>query len=291
MSRLKGLAKLINNATKERTPAQKFGELLAETISRNGQSTRKPSKTYKPSSIGGCMRKSYFQIVGAQIDEKEKPAADMVGIWESGSDRHERIQGHIQTMKSHGFDVEWVDIEEFLKRRPVQGTRFVSRQGNEFKMYNSVFNMSFLCDGIIKFEGRYYILEIKTEDQFKHKGKLGPAKKHVDQATCYSMCLGVDQVMFIYEWREYTSKQYFDYTVLDKDKEDVCHYIETCQAHVESNIVPSMTKKQSECKYCSYKEICTITGETDGLVSQAGINLIEQFEGGIFDGQTIQSKE
>lgn len=265
MSRLKDLAKLINNSTKERTPAQKFGELLEETISRNGQKNRPPSRTYKPSSIGGCMRKSYFQIVGAPLDETQKPTADLVGIWESGTDRHERIQKHIQTMKEHGFDVEWVDVEEFLKRRPVKGTIFKEKIGNEYKLYNFILNISFMCDGIIKFEGRYYILEIKTEDQFKHKGRIGPTKKHIDQAASYAICLGIDQIMFIYEWREYTSKHYFDYVITDKEKEEVVHYIETCEAHREAEVVPKMTDKKSECKYCPYQEYCSLIGETEGL--------------------------
>ena len=57
MSRLRDLAKLINNSTKERTPAQKFGELLEETISRNGQKNRPPaSSNYFPPQFGQFAR-------------------------------------------------------------------------------------------------------------------------------------------------------------------------------------------------------------------------------------------
>jgi CRISPR/Cas system-associated exonuclease Cas4 (RecB family) len=261
---LKNLAKLISETVKEKSVEEEFLFQLNETISRlDAENPRKPSQSYKPSSLGGCMRNMYYQVIGAEQDPNQKREASNVGITESGSDRHERIQKAVSEMKRVGYDFEWIDVADYLEKWPQDGTVVVERQGMETKLKNTILNLSFLCDGIVRFNGEYYVLEIKTEASFKFNGRSEAVDKHKYQATAYSVALGIDKIIFIYENRDFCSKKSFLYEVTQNDKEErVIHRIATCDSYVERGVVPPKTTVQSECKYCSYKERCAKDGET-----------------------------
>lgn len=259
---LRNLAKMINEANKEKTPEQEFIAIYNEAIQRSNEQ-RRPSKTYKPSSLGGCMRRMYFEVTGADIDKNRKIDPNIIEIGHSGTDRHERIQNNIINAQNLGYDIEWVDVEEYLEQWPQPGTRVVEKIGLETKLRNDVLNMSFLCDGIIKLKGEYYILEIKTEASFKWNGRSEIVEKHKYQGVAYSTCLGIDKILYVYENRDFCNKKPFILEVSQQMKEEkVVHRIETCNVYVEKEQVPPMTTMQSECKYCPFTQVCKKVGET-----------------------------
>jgi CRISPR/Cas system-associated exonuclease Cas4 (RecB family) len=250
------LAKLIAKANEEKRPEQDFLHMLEEATSRLAEQ-RQPSKSYKPSSLGTCMRLNYFQVTGAPIDTAAPQSASLAGINQSGSARHEAVQETISKMKQLGYDCEWIDVEQYLKRRPQVGTKVVSKKGHETKVFNSVLNMSFMCDGIIKLRGVYYIFEFKTETSFKYQVRNAPEPKHVVQAAAYGLGLGVDRVMFVYENRDVCAKKAYVIELTEQDKVDkVIHYIETCNSHIERGIVPPKTDNPKDCKYCQWQQEC-----------------------------------
>jgi CRISPR/Cas system-associated exonuclease Cas4 (RecB family) len=253
---IKNLAKLINNATKEKTLEEEFIYLLNETISRS-QPFRLASKTFKPSSLGGCMRRIFFEVTGEEVDASNHHDPQLVGINESGTDRHERIQRHVASMKEYGYDVEWVDVEEFIKEFKPLGTRVIEKKGMETKLFNDVLNLSFMCDGVIKFKGIHYILEIKTEASFKWQTRSKPEEKHTYQAACYSAALGLSNVIFIYENRDVCAKKVYMHEVTQEDREDKVYCrIETINEFIRQEIVPEKTTDTKECKYCPYLTAC-----------------------------------
>lgn len=249
---LKDLARLIDEAVRQKTPEQEFLHWLNEAYARLNPNTQ-PSRTYKPSSLGGCMRRVVYEVTGEPID----PGYSDPSIAESGTDRHARIQYVVSQMKDLGYDVEWVDVEEYLKIRPQTGTRVVEKRGYETKLYNEVLNLSFMCDGIIRFKGRYYLLEIKTEANFKWQGRVAPEEKHRYQAAAYSVCLGIDQVIFIYEGRDFCTRKAFLYEVTEQDKQEkVLGYIEACNDYIAKGLLPPKTGFKSECSYCMFTAAC-----------------------------------
>ena len=199
MAKLSGIAKLIK-ASKNASPDTSFLNELIRTI-ENLDEKREPSKAYKPSSLGGCMRNMYFQMVGAKLDGTPTDYC-LIGICESGTDRHDQLQNYVAKMKDQGFDCEWVDVEQYVNEFKPEGTTVLSKHGMETKCYNEIFNLRFLCDGIIKYKGEYYILEIKTESTYKFGSHDEPYPEHKVQATTYSMAFGIDKVMFLYENRD-----------------------------------------------------------------------------------------
>jgi CRISPR/Cas system-associated exonuclease Cas4 (RecB family) len=261
MASLKNLAKLINEKTKQKTPEQEFLYMLEQTISRlDNENKRKPSQSFKPSSLGGCLRKVFYQVEGVE-EEGDIRSADSVGITESGTDRHERIQKAVAEMNRMGYPCEWIDVEEYLIKRPQTGTRVVERKGMEVKLFNDVLNLSFLCDGIILMRGIYYVLEIKTEVEFKFQGRTQAEDNHITQACCYSATLGIDRVMYLYENRNLCQKKTIVYIVSDEDKFNrVIAPIETVNAHREAGTIPPKTDKKKFCNYCDYKTQCRRDG-------------------------------
>jgi CRISPR/Cas system-associated exonuclease Cas4 (RecB family) len=258
---IRDLAKLINSVTKEKTLEEEFLYLLNDTMSRS-QKPRQPSKTFKPSSLGGCMRKSYYEVTGEEVDAYKMPDPGLVGINESGTDRHERLQRHIANMASLGHSVEWIDVEAFINEHRPYGTKVVERKGMEVKLYNEVLNLSFMSDGIIKYKGIYYILEIKTEASFKWQTRTAPENKHTYQAASYSVALGLSNVIFMYENRDVCAKKVYIVEITQEDREQkVYGRIETINDHIERNVVPAMTDDRKECKYCSFTSVCAKDGK------------------------------
>lgn len=252
----KNLAKLVKQATEEQSPAQDFLNMFNQATSRLDEQ-RQPSKTFKPSSLGGCIRKVYFEVTGAPIDANPDINPDMVGVGQSGTDRHERMQTTITHMKELGYDVEWIDVAEYLKIRPQMGTEVVERKGMETKLRNTVLNLSFMCDGIIKFKGKYYILEIKTEASFKYMKRFDVEPDHLVQGTSYSTALGINLILFIYENRDLCQKKTFVVEITDEDKQDkVIHTIETVNDHIEREVVPEKSTVKKHCTYCQFKGEC-----------------------------------
>lgn len=256
---LKNIAKLVKQATQSNmTPAKEFENFLNQAIVMNERkNTRAPSQTYKPSSLGGCIRKVYFEVEGAPIDTNRDIDPDFVGLGESGTDRHERLQQAIISMKDLGMKCEWVDVEDYLKLYPVKGTRLIERKGHEFKLRNDILNMSFMCDGIVKFGGKYYILEIKTEVSFKWNTRTDAEDMHEVQASSYSACIGIDDILFVYENRDICKKKYYHVHVTDQDREDkVIHVINTVESHRANGEVPPKTDDKKHCNYCPFQGEC-----------------------------------
>lgn len=257
-SSLKNTLKLIQQATQGMPDDQAFLADLKAVIERT-QEQKTPSKSYKPSSLD-CLRKMYYEVTGESQDG-DKADHCLIGMAETGTYRHGVIQDAISKMKDMGIDCEWIDIETFIKQRKPPGTKVIKKVGNETKCYNEILNMSFLCDGVIRYKSRYYILEIKTEISGKWERRTCPDNQHVTQATCYSVCLLVDAVMFVYENRDTCNKQtYIVHVTNEMKQERVVGKIETCNNYVGKLTPPPRTTCASDCKYCKYKKACKRDG-------------------------------
>ena len=149
---LKSVIKAIDRANKDVPVEQQFIEDLKRSIElEDMKNFRKPSMTYSPSGMG-CIRAMYYKRTG--VDVVPDSSYTMVGICESGTDRHERIQNAISKMKDNGFDCEYIDVADYVKSRGLDlYLDIVDKCGNETKLYDKVRNVSFLCDGIIKYQG------------------------------------------------------------------------------------------------------------------------------------------
>lgn len=258
---LKNISKLIDMA-KDKLPVEEaFLNSLIKSIEMNEVTTkRKPSLTYKPSSMH-CIRNMYYQRIGQETDNIP-PEYGLVGICNSGTDIHVRVQTAISQMKQYGFKCEYVDVGKYVKRRKLDDIEVISQSGMETKLFNKKYNISFLCDGIIKFNNHYYILEIKTESSFKWNNREAPAEEHHNQVTSYSISLDLPEVMFIYVNRDNLNMKSYLFKPSDEMKQNLIGTIENCENYVNRKIAPPKPKdiERRTCEYCPYKLSCRKEG-------------------------------
>lgn len=258
-SKLNKLLQIVENATTEAPIEKQFISDLTYSIEKTDSSgVRTPSKTFKPSSIGGCPRAIYYQLIGARPDEEQRSSFTLVGICESGSDRHIRIQQAISDMAKNGIDCEYIDVETFIKERGLEEEiKVVSKEGMETKCYSPLYNVSFLTDGIIKYKGKYYILEIKTMGTQKYIESKEVRNEHKAQGTLYCLLFHLPAVMYLYEDRQMLNKKAFLYEVSDDMKQELIHkmaYITDC---VKNNTPPDIPENK-KCTYCQYVSLCNM---------------------------------
>lgn len=254
---LKNVARMLNELNKEVPVEQSFLSDLKRSIElTETNNSRLPSQTYKPSGMN-CMRANYYQIKGYKIDNNEC-SSSLVGICESGTDRHERIQKAVASMKDNNIDCEYVDVADYILSHNIDDIEIVSKQGMETKLYHKKYNISFLCDGIIKYKGHYYILEIKTESSYKFMNRKEVDPSHYKQAITYSMALHIDEVLFLYENRDVCEKKAFIFKVTDGMRDSIRDYIKLCDSYIANDEVPpksNLTPKKT-CNYCIYRGYC-----------------------------------
>ena len=257
---LKNVLRLIEQTKEELPIEQAFIEDLKRSIELDDRkNARKPSPTYKPSSMN-CIRNMYYQVTDTEQDEGYTPYA-LIGICNSGTDMHERIQKSVASMKDNGIDCEYINVGEFVRSRGLDDKiEIVSQQGMETKLYHKDLNMSFLCDGIIRYCGQYYILELKTEASFKFMNRKGVDPSHYNQGTAYSIAFGLDKVIFVYISRDTTDMRSYMFEPTSDMKQDLIGKIDECNRYVMLGQVPPkpdpLVKKV--CQYCSYLHRCKI---------------------------------
>lgn len=255
---LKNVCRLID-AVKEEIPVEQqfLGDLKRSIELSADKDFRLPSKTYKPSSMN-CMRASYYQILGVEPIESSS-SYSLVGICNSGTDIHVRMQTAIEEMRQNGMECDYIDVAEFVRQRELSDLDIVSKSGMETKLYHKRFNMSFMCDGIIKYKNHYYILELKTENSYKFVARKGVDEGHYNQATAYSLAFGLDKVLFVYISRDVLDMKAFILDVTEDMRKSLIMYITECNTFIERGEVPPKllgSKNNKVCNYCMYKAQC-----------------------------------
>lgn len=258
---LKNVCRLINSVNEQLPVEQLFLADLKRSIElSDAKNSRQPSQKYKPSGMN-CMRQMYYQVKG--YEPISDPSYCLVGICEAGTDRHERIQNAIDDMKNNGMDCEYIDVAEYVQSRNLDHLEVVEKCGNETKLYYKDLNLSFLCDGIIKYKGHYYITEFKTESIYKWQGRTYVDDSHTWQGTAYATAFGLNDVLFIYINRDNTDMKAYMYNVTDEMKMNFIGRIKACDEYVEDGEVPpkESTTPKKTCAYCDYKKYCESDGE------------------------------
>ena len=262
-SSLKNIVNLVD-ALKEDLPVeQSFLNDLTRSIELTDEKNSRPgSKAYKPSGMN-CIRQSYYVLTGAQADEHSSNST-IVGICESGSDRHERIQQAVLDMKANDMDCEYINVADFVRQRGLDEYLDIvkepdfSKQEYETKLYHKSLNMSFLCDGIIRYQGKYFILELKTESAYKFISRKGVDEKHYNQGISYSIAFGLDEVIFVYISRDVLDMKAYLFKPTAEQKQDLLGRISTCDTYVNQGKIPPKPDNAGPklCSYCAYKTRC-----------------------------------
>ena len=264
---LSNLGRLLDAVNKKLPTEQMFLTDLKKSIELSAEKeARKPSQTYKPSSMN-CIRAMYYMVTGAEGAE-DIPSYCSVGICNSGSDIHVRIQQAVTNMKELGMDCEYIDVAEFVKQRNIPDLEVVDHCGMETKLYHKSLNMSFLSDGVIRYQGHYYVLEIKTEASFKWTSRTGVDAKHYRQGTAYSYALQIPDVIFLYINRDVLDMKAYMFTPTEEMKRKLVGDIARCDEYIACEELPPKPTDlpPTTCRYCGYVALCEANekGAPDG---------------------------
>ena len=258
---LKNVLRLLNEEQEALTPDQCFLQDLKRSIELNDKkNARKPSQSYKPSSMN-CIRNMYYQKMGKDPDESET-SYNFIGICNSGTDTHVRIQTAVANMKEVGMQCDYVDVAKYVKTHKLNDIEIVSQQGMETKLKNNRYDLSFMCDGIIRYKRKYYILELKTETTNKYFRRTGVDPGHYNQGTAYSISLGIDEVIFVYINRDTLDMKSYMFVPTDDQKQELIGKITNCDGYVKRKIAPPRPNDldSKSCQYCNYKSYCRRDG-------------------------------
>lgn len=250
---LKKVMRLIEVANNEVSIENQFLNDLELSIEKSAiENSKKPSQTYKPSSMN-CVRSMVYQVEGVEPDVA-KTSYQSIGIAESGTDRHIRIQKAIENMQ----DCIFVDVAEFVKSRNLKDIEIKGQSGMECKLYHKTLNMSFMCDGILRYKNKYFIFEFKTETTDKFYNRKDVDLGHHNQAVAYSIAFGLDDVLFVYENRNTLDKKAFLHHITNEDREKLKDTILYCQGYVDKKEIPPKPEDVAKktCTYCIYKSQC-----------------------------------
>jgi hypothetical protein len=257
------LARKINQLTKK-----DFGESFVNAMDLAIKEAGKPrvSRANIKPSKSGCLRQMYYILTQAPVSGKESVNPDMYLIQQDGTYMHTVTQGILKDAEKQG--IEMLDPAIEVAKAQAQGIKTVVRPSthdadNPFELacYNENFDISFKFDGVGIFMKKKFILEIKNEDHFKWIKRTRPEDEHIaPQGVMYSICLGIDYVLFLYVGRNYKKRKAYLVEITEAMKENQILRVKIVKYCVANKIVP-MREKHKGCTYCNHKKLCTQDGD------------------------------
>lgn len=211
-------------------------------------------KTFAPSSMR-CLRISWFRLRGVQPDKIEKPDRTLEFTADIGSACHENIQKNLK----EALGVDWINIEDYLKEINFPYKYTLTQNGFETQIEIDSPPIRFACDGIIRWKGKYYLLEIKTSEYNSFDELTNPKDQHIDQIKVYCTLLDIQDALVLYQDRQYGGLKCYEVHVTESDRNKVRDDMKYVQDMVEANLAPGrLPKNDSWCtpSHCPYYKKC-----------------------------------
>lgn len=220
-----------------------------------------PSKMY-------CSVYEVFRLQGVPMSAEEE-SFESRGYAESGNARHQAIQ---KFLIEHP-DVEWIDPAKYVKENNLpfmvkpsyKVTKLIKKHPDiieeeakeilgeyEVNLVHTKQPLSFKLDGLIKYKGEYYILEIKTIGK-KDFSKI-PLDKHQAQGKTYSFLLKIDKIAWVYECREDFKIKVAFQLVREEERAKMRDLLNSIILNRENPKV--LERNLQKCSYCRYKPHC-----------------------------------
>lgn len=220
-------------------------------IARNAEPKH---KTFAPSSFR-CPRISWFRLRGVQPDSVPKPDKVMEFAAQLGTSCHEVIQRNLK----EALGDDWLSVRDFLEENPIP-YKYELEEG-ELETKITIFNpdVRFACDGILRWKGEVYLLEIKTSEFSSFDELTDPKEQHKDQIKCYATLLGIRKVLVLYQDRQYGGLKCYEMTISTIDNKMVLDRFKYVRDMVEANLAPDrLPNGDSWCNsnHCPYYKTC-----------------------------------
>ena len=146
-------------------------------------------------------------------------------------------------------------LEEWLSKSDEEHiNKMIAEDPYETLLQHKTLPVRFKCDGMLFIEGVYYILEIKTERGSVNSTRETYDPKHQKQGITYTLMLGVDKILWLYEGREMLQQKLFVQTVSKDEKQEMLNYI--TQIVENKDHIELLQQDKKSCTYCPYKKYC-----------------------------------
>lgn len=217
------------------------------------ESARAKSRTFAPSGMR-CLRKQWFRLRGVETDTLENPDLALDFRAKVGTDRHVAIQKRLQ--KALGKD--WISVKDYLEDNPIPFSYEITESGMESLIKIESPPIKFAVDGIIRIDGRIFLLEIKTCDYSSFEMLTQQKPVHEDQVTLYASILGINDVLFLYEDRQNGGMKSYQYTVKESAMSDTMAKLGYVMNMAEMNLAPDrLPSSDYMCSNCEYSKKCS----------------------------------
>ena len=224
------------------------------------------SRNITPSKMS-CPVYEVFKLQGIPMSGEER-SFETEGYAEAGNARHMAIQKYL---KNHP-DVEWVDPGDYVREKglpfnvrpskrvidlvekygiPLEEAKEILGE-YEVNLVHKSQPLSFKLDGLIKYKGEYYILEIKTIG--KRDFDKVPLDKHQSQGKTYSFLLGVEKVAWVYECREDFKIKVVFQLIRDEERQKMRTVLNSIILNKDNP--KALERNLTKCNYCRYKPHC-----------------------------------
>lgn len=226
------------------------------------------SKNITPSKLY-CQVYEALKLLGTP-KMGENQSFESIGYKESGKSRHQAIQKFLM----ENPEVVWYDPAKYIEEnnlpfevKPNQEVLWLLDKyptmelkeaqdllgDYEVNLHHKTQPLSFQLDGLIKYRGEFYIIEIKTIG--KKDFTQIPLDKHQWQGKSYSFLLKIPKVIWIYECRDDFKIKTAIQLFREGDWAEVRNRLNTIIINKDSPI--NLERNFSKCKYCLYRNTCT----------------------------------
>lgn len=229
---------------------------------------KKSTPSLSPSGLG-CQRAAAFKLSGSMSREDEETYESGLAA-AMGSFVHERLQKFMS--KS---DI-WVDIHDYISEHPElnlvvredqkhDGEVSLSFPGKRKDL--SVPPFTFQCDGMVKIQGEYYLIEIKTETETAWVKREAPNPKHQEQGKAYAFLYGIKKILWVYASRESfgTHRKVYLQEIEESKIDAFKTSIFNIGKAVEESSINTLPKAK-DCKYCAFIDLCKELDNTKNQV-------------------------
>ena len=213
------------------------------------------SRTIAPSSAY-CMKQNWFRLRGVEPDKPKTSDRGLDFTAQVGTSCHENLQSLLKaTLKD-----DWLDVGEFIRTNCTWYSDCeIEQHGLETRIAISNPPIRFACDGLIRWKGEIYLLEIKTSEFSSWDSLTAPKPIHIDQVKSYASLLHVNHVLMIYQDRQYGGLKCFELRISDEEIKatwDTFYYIvDMADKNLPTKGLPSGDSRCSA-SMCPYHKKC-----------------------------------
>lgn len=228
-----------------------YESYLSDTIKNN--LNRPKSRVLAPSSLR-CARKCWFRLRGTIPDVVQAPNMHLQYTADIGTARHQAIQENLANMLGDG----WINVDHYMSMLDNYPYDYSIKQyGMEYQISIDFPPIRFACDGIVVWNDKLFLLEIKTTDYSSWNSLTAPKAIHMDQIKCYCTLLMIHDALVLYEDRQYGGYKCYELHFTDNDFMYIKARIDYIMKMVDHNLAPDkLSQSDYMCKNCEYQKKC-----------------------------------